>query len=404
MKFAPGGQLLWSTLLGGPNNDRAFAIEVDASGVYLAGRAGEGFPTTAGVVQPNFGGDNNPTSEGLQDGFMAKLSPDGSALLWATYFGGPADEFLRDMAVGPNGDLYPAFANVKQVFGHVRPGAFQPTNRGEEDGLTCRLSPGAVAVQWCTFLGGSAKDGGNPSVRVDAAGNVYFLQTVYSTNMPTSAGAFQVNFKGGGDQHLTKLSPQGSLIYATYFGGSGSETSETHQLWVSSTGEAYIASSTSSTDIPTTAGAFQSRYGGGSWDGFIARLSADGRTLLASTYLGSSARDEIEGIGTDANGNVFVTGNTGGGLFVASAGAPQSSVAGGQDGFIAVLPPGLTSITRATFLGGSGTDRGRSLAVDVPSGRIYIAGDTNSPDFPTLASAFLRTPTGADVFLAGWRY
>lgn len=404
MKFSPDGQLVWSTLIGGGNHDRAFAIEVDGSGVYVAGRAGEGFPTTGGVVQPNFAGDDRPGSDGKQDGFIAKLSLDGRSLLWSTYFGGPADEFIRDLAIGPNGDLYPALSSVKQIFAYVGASAFQPTNRGADDGAACRLAAGATAVLWCTFIGGSERDGFNASVRVDGSGNVYYSQGVFSANMPTSQGALQVDFKGGMDQHLTKLSPQGTLVYATYFGGSGIEDNETHNLWVSPSGEVFMAAGTTSTDLPTTAGVVQSRYGGGSVDGFVARFSADGGRLLACTYLGSGAKDEIEGIGMDAGGNVVVTGNTGGAMFAASAGAPQSSVAGGQDGFIVVLPPSLASITRATFLGGGGMDLGRALTVDGPRGVIYIAGDTNSSDFPTLEAAFLRNPTGADVFLAGWRY
>jgi hypothetical protein len=100
-KFSPSGQLVWSTYLGGPNYDRAYAIEVDAQGhVYLAGRAGPGFPTSPGVLQPNFAGDSGPAGAyGKQDGFVAKLSPDGSQLLWATYFGEAGGGFIRDLDI-----------------------------------------------------------------------------------------------------------------------------------------------------------------------------------------------------------------------------------------------------------------------------------------------------------------
>jgi hypothetical protein len=256
-------------------------------------------------------------------------------------------------------------------------------------------------VRWCTFIGGSGDDGIPPSVRLDGAGNVYFLQGVTSSNMPTTAGAYQATIAGGTDQHLSKFSPQGALIFATYYGGSGNDNGETHNLWVTPDGDAYIAGSTTSTNLPVTSGAFQTRSGGGS-DGYIARFSADGRQLLGATYLGGSGFDAVEGIGMDAAGNVVVSGaSAGGGL--PTTGAPQPNAGGGEDGFIAVLTPGLTSMTHATFLGGSGADAGRAVAVDRQRNVIYAGGNTESSNFPTTGTAFLSQYAGRDAFLAGWR-
>ena len=401
MKFAPDGQLVWSTFVGGGNYDRAYAIEVDGSGVYIAGRAGEGFPTTAGTVQPTFGGDNSPNPlYGRQDGFMAKLSLDGSALLWSTYFGGPTEDFIRDIAVDAAGDLYPGVGVGRQGFPFITAGAYQATNRGGADGVACRIAAGASSVRWCTFIGGSADDGMPPSVRLDGAGNVYYLQSVRSSNMPTTPGAYQTTFGGSIDEHLSKFSPQGALLYATYYGGSGNDAGETHNLWVTTNGEAYIGGYTTSTDLPVTNGAYQTRTGGG-FDGFIAHFSADGRQLLAATYLGASLGDGVEGIGMDGAGNVVVAGSSGGGL--PTAGAPQPNAAGGEDGFIAVVSPGLTSVIRATYLGGSGADAGRTIAVDRQRNVIYTGGNTESSNFPTAGTAFLAQYAGSDAFLAGWR-
>jgi len=401
MKFTPDGQLVWSTFVGGGNYDRAYAIEVDGSGVYIAGRAGDGFPTTAGTVQPTFAGDNNPNPlYGRQDGFIAKLSLDGSALLWSTYLGGPSYEFIRDLAVDAAGDVYPAISNASPGFPHVTAGAFQSTNRGLGDGAVCRIAAGASSVRWCTFIGGSGEDGSPPSVRLDGAGNVYYLQAVKSSNMPTTAGAYQTTFGGSIDNHLSKFSPTGALIYATYYGGSGNDAGETHNLWVTPSGEAYVGGNTSSTNLPMTSGAFQSRPGGGP-EGFIARFSADGRQLLAATYLGGSGSDGVEGITIDADGNVVVSGTSAGGL--PTTGAPQPNAAGGEDGFLAVLPPSLSSVLHATYIGGAGADAGRTVAVDRQRGVIYTGGNTESSNFPAAATAFLRQYAGSDALLAGWR-
>lgn len=403
MKFSADGQLIWSTLLGGGNYDRAYAIEVDGSGVYVAGRAGEGFPTTAGVVQAGFAGDDRASNlYGKQDGFIAKLSVDGSTLLWATYFGGPSDEFIRDVAVDPNGELYPAIANAKAAFPHITAGAYQPANRGLGDGAACRLAASATAVRWCTFIGGSGEDGNGPSLRLDGAGNVYFLHALSSTNASTTAGAYQAAGRGGSDMHLSKFTPQGAIVFSTYFGGSGNDAGETHNLWVTSSGEAYIGARTTSNDLPTTSGAFQPQLASGG-DGFIARLSSDGRQLLSCTYLGGPGNDQVEGIGMDGSGNIVVSGTTSG-VTIAGAAAAPLNYGGGEDGYIAVLTPNLGTVVRATFLGGSGADNGRTIAVDGPRNIIYTGGTTESTNFPTMVTAFLRQYAGRDAFLAGWRF
>jgi hypothetical protein len=265
----------------------------------------------------------------------------------------------------------------------------------------CRIASGGGSARWCTFIGGSAVDGSPPSVRLDGAGNVYYLQAVRSSNMPTTAGAYQATFGGGIDEHLSKFSPQGALIYATYYGGSGNDAGETHNLWVTPNGEAFIGGNTSSTNLPVTSGAFQSRSGG-TFDGFIARFSADGRQLIAATYLGGPGADAVEGIGVDAGGNIVVSGaSSGGGL--PTAGAPQPNAGGSEDGFLAVLPASLTSVLHATYIGGSGMDAGRTVAVDRQRNVIYTAGNTESSNFPTAIAAFLSQYAGRDAFLAGWR-
>ena len=131
-KFDAAGNLVWSTYLGGPNYDRAYAIEVDVGGyVYVAGRAGEKFPTTPGVVQPNFGGDVKPTRMyGAQDAFVTKLSPDGSQLIWSTYFGSDGNDTARDMDIDKEGNVRSGpGVNYGKVGNVVRDVILQQTGR-----------------------------------------------------------------------------------------------------------------------------------------------------------------------------------------------------------------------------------------------------------------------------------
>jgi hypothetical protein len=404
MKFSPTGQLLWSTLLGGPNYDRAYAIEVDATGVYVGGRAGEGFPTTPGAAQPQFSGDNSPLGTyGRQDGFVAKLSLDGSSLLWATYVGGGSGEFLRDIAIDGQSRVYLAVAGVRAGFPHITPSSYQPVHQGGTDGAVCRLAGTGSVMNWCTYIGGSANDGGGPSIRIDGSGAVYFSAAVASTNAPVTPGAAQTQHGGGGrDLFLVKLSSDGSsLLYGTYVGGDGDEDGETHNLWVSASGEAVVTGTTTSNNLPTSPGAIQGSLRGGR-DGFVARFSADGRHWLAVSYLGGSGDEGVEGTGMDGQGNIAVTGNTTSADFPTSAGALRRTLAGSADGFVALLSADLRQVLASTYVGGGATDVTRSVVVDSPRGIVYAVGITDSDDLPTTASAFRTTYRGKDAFLMGW--
>lgn len=404
MKFSPAGQLLWSTLLGGPNYDRAYAIEVDASGVYVGGRAGEGFPTTPGSVQPQFGGDNSALGTyGRQDGFVTKLSLDGSTVLWSTYVGSGAGEFLRDIAIDEQGRVYLAVADVRPGFPHITANSFQPQHQGGKDGVACRLRAAGDAMDWCTYIGGSADDAGGPSVRVDAGGAVYFSAAVMSTNAPATPGDAQPQHGGGGrDMFLAKLSADGrTLLFGTYFGGNGDEDGETHNLWVNQSGQAVITGTTTSSNLPTTAGAIQTTLRGGR-DGFVARFSADGSQRLASSYLGGAQGEAIEGTGIDPQGNIYVTGNTHSPDFPTTAGAPMRALNGPEDGFLAMLRADLTGVLASTYIGGRDSDYGRSLVVDGARGIVYVIGITNSPDLATTTGAYQGTYRGKDAFLLGW--
>ena len=153
-KLSPDGQLIWSTYLGGPNYDRAYAVEVDgADNVIVAGRAGDGFPTTSGVAQRNFSGDRSPNSlYGSQDGFVSKISADGRNLLWSTYFGGPGLGFIRDIDVDNNGNVLIGGSLYSGSFPLITPGAFQSQVKGNKDAIFAKLSNTGRDVQYATCL------------------------------------------------------------------------------------------------------------------------------------------------------------------------------------------------------------------------------------------------------------
>jgi hypothetical protein len=395
-KLSPDGQLLWCTYLGGPNYDRAYAVEVDAQGyVYVGGRAGDGFPTTTGSVQTSFGGDVAPNSlYGAQDGFVAKISPDGTQLVWATYFGGDDLSFFRDIDIDESGRVHGIMTRVYRANPHITNGAYQTAIRGADDGVIVRFSADGSQVEWATYLGGSGDDMQTPSIRVHSTGEVYVFGYADSSDAPTTSGAYDRSLGGRLDEYLAKLSADGSsLIFGTYIGGSDVEFTETHGLMLDASGNAYLTATTKSDDFPVTAGAFQMSYGGSGGSGtgagtnypgdaFVAVISTDGSSLLAATYVGGSVGDGSEGIGLDSEGNVYISGATYSSDFPTSADAIQRSLAGSGDFFAVKLNGMLTQAVYATFIGGSGVDYGRSSIVDAP-GNMYVIGQSRSSNFPT---------------------
>jgi hypothetical protein len=386
-KYNPNGQVIWSTVLGGSQYDRAYAIEVDSAGyVYVAGRAGPGLPTTAGAFQTAYNGFYSGSAYGNQNAFVAKLKPDGSGLVFASYFG--SYELIRDLAIDANGDIYVAGSRKDTETGTAPPtawftNAFQKTPTAGADTIIAKIKSDGSQVLWATYYGGSGNDGLAPSIRVDSAGRPVITGLTNSTNLPTSLTAYDPTFNGGtNDVYVAKFSADGSqLIYGTYLGGSGGEGTETHNLVLDSAGNAYVSSGTTSANFPVTTGAYQTTHSNtASNDVFIAKLSADGTTLLASTLYGGSAGEATEGVNLDAAGNVYISGPTSSTNLKMSSGAFRNTNAGGSDMFVAKFNSNLTTLIYSTYLGGTGNDQARTSWVD-SVGSIYFAGQAEAGFF-----------------------
>lgn len=382
-KIAPDGRTLWSVRLGGRLHDRAYAVETDAAGnVYVAGRAGPGFRTTEGALQRRFAGDRAVVEAyGPQDGFAAKLSPEGR-LLWSTYFGTPGPGFVRDLDVDPLGQVALVLSRVMPwpaAQAHVTPGAFQERHRGERAALVAKLASDGSRVLWATFLGGSGESGYQPTVRLEpASGEVHVAMGTRSTDDPVTPDAFQAHSGGGVDLHLARLSADGRrLLYGTYFGGSGNEGSDTHYLALDARGRDVLGAGTQSPDLPVTEGAFQ-RAPGGAYDLLVARFGRDG-ALEASTYVGGAEGEVGEGVAVDADGRVYVSAGAGSSDFPTTTGA---RLAGARDLALVVLEPDLRRLAFSTLLGGPGDENGRAIAVDARSGAVALAGEIRGGGFP----------------------
>jgi hypothetical protein len=417
-KLSQSGKVVWSTFLGGPQYDRAYAIEVDPSGfVYVAGRAGAGFPVTPNALLTEFQGGSE-SAYGEQDGFVTKLTPQGD-VVWATYFGTSDFRAIRDIAVDRNGDVYLASSHSAGAYpaaiGAAFEGRFQSRRRGASDMVVAKLATDGSRLHWATYLGGSDNDGGTPSIRVDDSGAVFVLAgNTRSGDLPTSPTAFDRSQNGDWDLYVAKLSPDGrAMEYGSYLGGSANEFTETHGLAIAPDGRVYVAATTTSRDFPTTQGALQPAYGGSGGPGrgagsnypgdiVVSQLSPDGSTLLASTYLGGTQGEGAEGIAVDASGAVWVTGATASDAFSA---IDAAALAGRRTGFDVIalrLSADLGRLLNAAVLGGRAGDLGRAAAVS-PSGDYFVGGATGSADWPVSNAAAARHAGGFDGLVVRFR-
>ncbi|HET8572680.1 MAG TPA: hypothetical protein VFL76_02305, partial [Edaphocola sp.] len=254
------------------------------------------------------------------------------------------------------------------------------------------------------------------STTFDEQGNTYASGLASGAGWPVTTGAFQTTYPGQNCVCLNKYSSDGiQLLYSTYFGGTNGVT-EPNTMRVNAAGDLLLAGGTGASDLPTTSGAYQTVIGGGS-DIYVSKLSSDGTTLLASTYIGGSGNEASE-IGTnngaisleysgnpieiafDDQDNVWVTSNTSSSNFPVSSNAFQSALGGGNDAVLAELNTGLTSLLYSTFIGGGGWDGGIGVEID-PDGNPVVVGMTASSDFPATSGALHTTAQGGnDGFVA----
>jgi len=393
-KLTPTGSgLVYSTFVGGNNEAGGYALALDSAGsAYVTGYTNSSdFPVTPGAVQSSLGG--------LSDAIVLKLNATGSALIYSTYLGGSNVDGGNGIAVDSSGNAYVSGQTQSTNF-PTTAGAFQTSfGGGFSDAWAAKLNPTGTALVYSTYLGGSNPDG-SYAVAIDAIGSAYLTGYTSSSDFPTTSGALQTTYGGGGaDAFVTKLNPTGSgLVFSTLLGGTGDD--DGIGIAVDSTASAYVTGQTSSTNFPATPGAFQTAYGGGNSDGYVAKLNPAGTALVYSTYLGGSGGDDGSGIAIDPSGNAFVTGGTSSTNFPA-VNPIQPNNAGGSDAFVMELNPLGTALVFSTYLGGSGTDYGVGIALDtLPNPNIYVTGDTNSTNFPTTSGAFQTTFGGTyDVFV-----
>jgi hypothetical protein len=390
-----GTGLAYSTYLGGVSpdlgggnfsGDAGHGVAVDSAGAaYVTGiTTAKDFPTTAGAF------DRSPRSA-----FVTKLNPTGSGLVYSTYLGGGTLlDSAQAIAVDSSGAAYVTGSTASRDF-PTTPGAFETSPQGNVDAFVTKLNPAGTGLAYSTLLGGSDSDEG-AGIAVDSAGAAHVTGSTLSTDLPTTAGAFDTAENGGEDAFVTKLNPAGTgLAYSTFLGGSSNDFGL--GFAIDSAGAAYVTGVTISADFPTTVGAFDTTLDGSAADGFVTKLSQAGSRLAYSTYLGGTSGDAGFGVAVDSTGAAYVTGETLSTNFPTTASAFDTSLGGARDAFVAKLGPTGTRLAYSTYLGGSSVDDlGEGIAVDSAQ-TAYVTGTTDSRDFPTTTGAFDTSYNGGDL-------
>ena len=400
VKLTPAGDsLIYATFIGGAGKEfEVIGIAVDGGGIaYITGITDSAdFPTTPSAFQRR--------REGIIDVFVSALNADGSGLVYSTYLGGTGIDGSQTIAVDAASNVYVTGFTGSDDF-PVTPGSWQTSRAGGSDAFVTKLNMAGSGLVFSTYLGGTGEEFAT-GLAIDAGGSVYVAGETSSADFPVTPGAFQTANAGAEDSFLTKLDPSGAVLaYSTYLGGSGADPGR--DVAVDPFGNAHLAGITESGDFPTTAGAFQEVFGGAR-DVYVAKIDPTGSHLLYSTFLGGGGPEISRGIALDVGRHAFVTGSTNSPNFPVTAGAVQSSHAGGEDAFVAQLDTDGAALLFSTFLGGGGNDRAREIAVDL-QGNVFVSGFTSSPDFPMespIQGAYAGGPGncfflgGCDAFIA----
>jgi uncharacterized repeat protein (TIGR01451 family) len=430
--------LVYSTYLGGSIADFASGIAVDQDGsAYIVGHTlSLDFPTTPSV-QPSCSAYGDETGTYCDDVFVTKLSPDGTSIVYSTYLGGLAEDIGNGIAVDSTGSAYITGSTRSADFPTIN--AVQPVNRGDAvyfwETFVAKLSPDGAALAYSTYLGGGDHDFGN-AIAIDPEGSAYVTGSTSSQNFPTVA-PLQSWLNGGSDAYITKLTPDGSaFVYSTYVGNQSTDMG--HAIAVDWEGVA-IAGETVVPEAGFSNHAFVLKLSGtgshvvyyrtlgvgaargiavdgtftyvtgtvveglepvgalqplprGWGEAFVAKLDPGGRSVYA-TYLGGSDIDGGTAIAIGPDGSCIIAGITASTDFPTVN--PLQGPGGDLDIFIATINPQGTELLFSTYLGGTGRETdgmggerpGPSLAVhsSEPGTSMYVAGYTDSVDFPTAA-------------------
>lgn len=432
-------ELVFASYSGSTADNFGSSATYDSAGNLYGGGTnfGGGYPVTTGAYsQP---------AAGNTDISISKFNPDGSTLLYSTFIGGSQAESLNSLVVNSNNELYllgtsgsSNYPTSQNCFQNSNAGG-PPVNWGVSPAFGVSYGYGIEHVQGCdivitrlsadgssilssTYVGGSQNDGlnqnttlyynyGDPfrgEINVDDAGNVYVASSTESSNFPVTNGAFQTTFGGVRDGIVFKMTPDlSSMLWSSFIGGYSTDNAYSIQLYPN--GEAVVSGGTLSNNFPTTPNAVNASYMGLE-DGWVARIAANGNTLMASTYVGTDKYDQVYFAQIDPDGNVFTLGQSLGSIPITPS-TVYSNANSAQ--FVQKFDGNLSSVLVSTTIGS-----GRGVIDFSPTAflvsncyQIFLSGwggetnhyayasESSTVGLPTTSDAFQSSTDGSDFYL-----
>ena len=432
-------ELIFSSYSGSFDDNFGYTATYDSQGNLISGSSafGQGYPTTIGAYQTTWGGGDGQGTLAGTDMAISKYDVSGTFMQWSTFLGGAHDDLPHSLICNSNDELI--------VLGTTSSGNFPVTSNAFDNSFNggANFAPFGVGVQYVngsdivvaklnangntlvasTFVGGTGNDGVNTAaglkfnyadefrgeIDLDANDNVYVASSTYSINFPI-VNAFQSSIGGLQDACVFQLSNDLSQMnWSTYLGGSDDDSG--FSLAEDNVGNIFVCGGTQSPNFPIAGNGYGQVFNGGNSDGWIAKLSPDGTSLLSSTYFGSNVYDQLYFIETDNLDEVFVYGQTraANSTFVVNAAFSQPN----SGMLVTKFPNDLSSIVWSTVFGTGGGEPNLSptaFLVDV-CGKIYLSGwggavneySTTEAGYTsgllTTPDAFQTTTDGSDFYL-----
>lgn len=390
-KYSADFKPVFVTYISGYWDDYAKDMKIaDDSSIFITGYTASmnTFPISTGVYDSTYNGG--------YDAFILQLSPQGDSLIHSTLLGGTKDDYAMSLILDSlNNPIVTGYTAEESDF-PVTYSAIQKNNRGKNDIFVSKLSADFSQLIASTLLGGTEEDFAQDII-LNHKNQIIITGSTSSANFPLTPNAFQSSFadtisSSRSDAFLVILSNNcDKLIYSSYIGGAGRDCAYSES--VDTNDNIYITGFTESYNFPISSKAFQStyhdaKYQGGSGDIFASKFSADGKTLLYSTFIGGSSTDRAWAADLDKHNNLYLTGTTSSVDYPTTKNATDStynddssSSGHSSDAFITVLDSTGSRLAFSTYLGGNKADVGKSLQV-IKDSLLLIAGITNSNNFP----------------------
>ncbi len=391
VKFNSDGVRQWATYYGGGNNEAGTKVSIDdGDNVYMTGYTMSGNAiATSGAHQTALASS--------RDAFIVKFNSSG-VRQWGTYVGGAADDYMYGCGFDNSGNIY-CTGNTGSTNGISTTGSHQPNFGGFVDAFVIKFNSSGVR-QWGTYYGGSAEDQGF-SISVNTNGDLYITGNTLSSSGIATTGSHQTTYGGNNDGFIAKFNANGTRLWGSYYGGSGSETG--YGICQDGNGNIYCTGSTTSTSGIATNGSYQAAIAGSN-DAFLIKFDANG-VRQWGTYYGGSQQDQGLGLCTNSTADIYCIGLTYSGSGLASSGSHQSSLGGGSDAYIAVFmncdnEPTTNPGSNRSICNGDTTTLGTTPTSGMtyawtPKATLDDSTKSNPKAFPTTTTKYYLTVTDA---------